>query len=200
MIKKTIWKFLFKNRKYKKLYLKLCNPSGREFAKYLKYHDVFYSIGDNCSIRPWTNIPDPAYLRIGNNVQLSACTLLGHDGSIAMLNIAYNKKLDRVGKIDIGNNVFIGHGAIVLPNVSIGNNVIVGAGSLVTKSIPDGKIVGGVPAKVIGDTESFVDKLEEYTNDLPWVDIIKTRNGSYDPLVESELVALRVKEFYGQAH
>jgi tetrahydrodipicolinate N-succinyltransferase len=117
-----------------------------------------------------------------------------------MLNIAYNKKLDRVGKIDIGNNVFIGHGAIVLPNVSIGNNVIVGAGSLVTKSIPDGKIVGGVPAKVIGDTESFVDKLEEYTNDLPWVDIIKTRNGSYDPLVESELVALRVKEFYGQAH
>jgi acetyltransferase-like isoleucine patch superfamily enzyme len=157
-------------------------------------------MGENCYILPTANIPDPAYVRMGNNVMLSVCNLLGHDGSIRMLNIAYNKKLDRVGKIDIGNNVFIGHGAIVLPNVSIGNNVIVGAGSLVTKSIPDGKIVGGVPAKVIGDTESFVDKLEEYTNDLPWVDIIKTRNGSYDPLVESELVALRVKEFYGQAH
>ena len=41
----------------------------------------------------------------------------------------------------IGNNVFVGYGSIILPNVRIGNNVIVGAGTIVSKDIPDNVVV-----------------------------------------------------------
>lgn len=50
----------------------------------------------------------------------------------------------------IGNRVFISSGAVIMGNVEIGNNVIIGANSVVTKSIPDGYIVGGIPASIIG--------------------------------------------------
>lgn len=49
----------------------------------------------------------------------------------------------------IGDNVFIGTGAIILKGVTIGNNSIVGAGAVVTKSIPDNAIYAGNPAKII---------------------------------------------------
>ena len=53
------------------------------------------------------------------------------------------------GCISIGNNVWIGAGAIILPNVKIGDGVIVGAGSVVTKSFSSNQVIGGVPAKLI---------------------------------------------------
>lgn len=55
----------------------------------------------------------------------------------------------RVGKIVIGNNVFIGNGSIILPDVNIGNNVIVAAGSVVTKSFGKNLVIGDNPTKVI---------------------------------------------------
>lgn len=51
--------------------------------------------------------------------------------------------------VDIGDDVWIGGGAIVLPGVTIGSNVIVGAGSVVTKDVPNNVIVAGNPAKII---------------------------------------------------
>lgn len=53
------------------------------------------------------------------------------------------------GCITIGNNVWIGAGAIILPNVKIGDGVIVGAGSVVTKSFSANQVIGGIPAKLI---------------------------------------------------
>jgi len=127
---------------------------------------------------------------------LTACTILGHDGSVAVLNKAYNKKLDSVGKVDIKDNVFIGHGAIVLPDVTIGPNAIIAAGAVVSKNVPEGAIVGGVPAKVIGQVDDLVQRLEKQTEELPWVDIIKNRVGSYDPKLEPLLKKMRVKYFF----
>lgn len=77
---------------------------GDEYAEYLSLHGGFHAIGKHCSILPSTVFTDPEYVRIGNNVHFSSCTLIGHDGSIAMLNRAYNFKLDSVGKTDIKKN------------------------------------------------------------------------------------------------
>ncbi|ODN05885.1 Maltose O-acetyltransferase [Orchesella cincta] len=53
------------------------------------------------------------------------------------------------GPVKIGNNCWLGGGAIICPGVTIGNNVIVGAGAVVTKSFPDNVVIAGNPAKVI---------------------------------------------------
>ena len=52
------------------------------------------------------------------------------------------------GKIEIGDNVWIGGGVTVLPGVTIGNNVVIGAGSIVTKDIPDNSLAYGNPCRV----------------------------------------------------
>ena len=44
-----------------------------------------------------------------------------------------------------------GAGAIILPSVKIGAHCMIGAGSVITKDVPDGKIVMGVPGRIIGD-------------------------------------------------
>lgn len=88
-------------------------------------HCFLISIGDNCTLAP--------------NVRLIA-----HDAS--------SKRLiggTRIGRIDIGENCFIGDSVIVLPNVSIGAHCIVGAGSVVTRSIPAGMVAAGNPARII---------------------------------------------------
>lgn len=53
--------------------------------------------------------------------------------------------------VHIGNNVWIGGGAIIMPGVTIGDNVVIGAGSVVTKDIPSNKIAYGNPCRVIRD-------------------------------------------------
>jgi acetyltransferase-like isoleucine patch superfamily enzyme len=56
------------------------------------------------------------------------------------------------------DNVFIGSGSVIMPNVRIGPNVIVAAGSIVTKDVPEVVIVAGIPAKVIGSFDDFYEK------------------------------------------
>jgi acetyltransferase-like isoleucine patch superfamily enzyme len=198
IIKKFIRYIAFKYGKLNFFYIKICKPRGYEYAEYLKLHGGFRSIGNNCSIHWYTNIPDPYLVSIGNNVQLSNCSLFGHDGSIAMLNRAYNVNLDRVGKIDIKDNVYIGHGAIVLPGVTIGPNALVAAGSVVTTDVTEGSIVAGVPAKMIGNVDKLVAKLIKETEKLPWYDLIQKRGVSgYDSAMEPELKKKRIKHLFG---
>ena len=60
-----------------------------------------------------------------------------------------NSRNEWARPVTIGNNVWIGDGAIVLSNVSIGDNAIVGANSVVCKDVPPNTVVAGAPAKVI---------------------------------------------------
>jgi acetyltransferase-like isoleucine patch superfamily enzyme len=53
------------------------------------------------------------------------------------------------GEVVIGDNVWIGEGAMILPNVHIGEHAIIAANSVVTKDIPAYSIAAGVPAKII---------------------------------------------------
>jgi acetyltransferase-like isoleucine patch superfamily enzyme len=201
MFRKWFYRLLrylaIKKGRAKSLYLKICRPRNDEYAEFLRYQGGLHAIGDHCLINPDVVITDPEYVSLGNNVCLSSCVLIGHDGSIAVLNRAYNKKLDFVGKIDIKDNVFIGYGAIILPGVTIGPNSIIAAGAVVTKDVPEGQIVGGVPAVHISYIEDLVLKLEQKTKELPWAKLIEEREGSYDVSMEAELKKLRVKYFFG---
>lgn len=196
-LKNILKKYSLRTGKLKSLYMRFCKPSSLEFGEYMGRHGGLYSVGFDVSINIGVNITDPSYVRIGNNCALSACTLLGHDGVVRILNNAYEKKLDSVGKIDILDNSFVGHGAIVMPGVTIGPNSIVAAGALITKDVPPGVVVGGVPGKVIGSTDELVKRLEARSASYPWNELIQKRVGAFDPAVESELIRMRVKYFYG---
>jgi acetyltransferase-like isoleucine patch superfamily enzyme len=196
LFRRLLRHYALKNGRFKRAYVRFCRPGGQEYAEFLKRHGRFYSIGQNCSINLGANITDPEYVRLGNNVSLSDCTLLGHDGSVAVLNYAYKVRLDSVGKVDIKDNVFIGHGAIVMPGITIGPNSIVGAGAVVTKDVLEGDIVGGIPARPISRMDDLVHRLQQQTELLPWAQIIKNRSSAFDPAVEQELVAMRVLHFY----
>lgn len=79
-------------------------------------------------------------------------TLIGHNVVLATLNHAKSPK-DRStmipAPIHIGNHVWIGSNATVLPGVTIGDGAIVAAGAVVTRDVPDNTVVGGIPARII---------------------------------------------------
>lgn len=97
---------------------------------------------------------DPTHcflVEIGNNVTFSIrVTVLAHDASTKKI-LGYTK----IGRVTVGNNVFVGANTTILPGVQIGNNVIIGAGSVVTRSIPDNMVAAGNPAKVICSVEDY---------------------------------------------
>lgn len=121
------------------------------------------TIGENCHI--YTNaldLPHGYLITIGNNVTISNARILTHDGSTKKL-LGYSL----VGRVDIGDDVFIGAGALILPNVKIGNRVIVGAGAVVTKDIPDNSVVAGNPARVIRTYDEFEEKYRKLMETVP---------------------------------
>lgn len=111
-------------------------------------------------------ILDPSHcwlIEIGDNVTMAPRVhVLCHDASTKKF-LNYTK----IGRVTIGNNVFIGAEVVVLPGVTIGNNVIVGANSTVTHDIPDNTVVVGTPAKVICTLEEYLNKEKERMESAP---------------------------------
>jgi acetyltransferase-like isoleucine patch superfamily enzyme len=87
----------------------------------------------------------PGFVKIGDNFVSGPGSLItAHDASPLAFLGAY-----KIAPVVVGNNVFLGAGAIVLPGVTIGDNVIIGAGSVVASDIPSGVVAVGVPARVL---------------------------------------------------
>lgn len=116
------------------------------------------SIGTRCSIATRAFGSEPYLITIGDYVQITDGVKFFTHGAGWVLRKKY-PDFDCFGKITIGNNVYIGNNALILPGVSIGDNVIIGAGSVVTKSIADNLVVAGNPAIVIKDINSFEQKM-----------------------------------------
>lgn len=187
---------LEKNR-YVRLWRKIGKPSTQDWTEYLKRHGRFQSFGENCFIAPESIFTDPAYTLIGNNVRIAGAWVSGHDGSINMLNRAYGTKLDSVGPVIIKDDVFIGRGCTILPGVTIGPRVIIGAGSVVSKDVVPNSVVAGNPLRFIRSLDDHVAIIQKRTDDYPWNDIIKQREGGFDPKLEPELTRQRLKHFFG---
>lgn len=102
-------------------------------------------------------ILDPSHcwlIEIGDHVTMAPRVhILCHDASTKRY-LNYTK----IGRVTIGNNVFIGAESVVLPGVTIGSNVIIGANSTVTHHIPDNSVAAGSPARVICTLEEYLAK------------------------------------------
>ena len=93
-------------------------------------------------------------ITIGDNVTLAPRVhILCHDASTKQF-LNYTK----IGRVTVGDNVFIGAESVILPGVTIGNNVIIGANSTVTHDVPDNTVAAGCPARVICTLEEYLSK------------------------------------------
>lgn len=147
--------------------------NGYSRGDFLRNKNLLKGIGENVFFQPRKLPGDPSLIKMHNNVVVAAgVTFINHD----VMNILFNyieegSAAFEIGCIEVMDNVFIGANSIILPNVRIGENSIVAAGSVVTKDVPPGSIVGGVPAKVIGDFTDLRNKRKieaELRNGRPW--------------------------------
>jgi maltose O-acetyltransferase len=124
-------------------------------------------IGKGSTIHMWASFFEPRNIEIGEDSKIGdhvfldgrAQLVIGSHVDIASGVMIYNSEHDlespefaaREEKVEIGDYVFIGPRAIILPGVTVGRGAVVAAGAVVTKSVPKFTIVGGVPAKPIGE-------------------------------------------------
>lgn len=90
--------------------------------------------------------------------------MLNHDNSISK---CVEGATDLFGKITIGSNCFIGARSLILYGVTLADSIIVAAGSTVTHSFREtGIIIGGVPARKIGEVHDFAERMKEISWNL----------------------------------
>ena len=112
------------------------------------------SVGDNCNIGIHAHITAINQIIIGNNVLTGPRVLITDNAhgksNMKDANIApLFRTLHSEGPVIIEDDVWIGEGAMIMPNVHIGKGAIIAANSVVTHDVQAYTIVGGVPAKVI---------------------------------------------------
>lgn len=135
--------------------------NGRKRAAWLKKHQILGGIGENCYWGPTLMPVYPELIKLHNNIVVHGkAKLVPHD----MVNVFLKRAVpgedfgydERLGCIEIMDNVYIATASRIMPNVRIGKNCIISAGSVVTQDVPENSVVAGNPAKVIGRFDMFV--------------------------------------------
>lgn len=111
----------------------------RMLTKYACELSPYATIGEGLRIHHSVGIVVGHEVVIGNNCEIFQNVTIGSN----------RKEKDGRTMPIIGDNVFIGSGAVVVGAIRIGNNVKIGANSYVDRDIPDGAVVVGIPAKIL---------------------------------------------------
>ena len=133
-------------------------PGSKGRSAYIKKHKIFHNVGEHVFWQPRIIPADPHLISLHNNIAVaSGASFVTHDVMHWVFNEIDKTKeyQSHIGCIEVMDNVFIGGGAKILPGVRIGPNAIVAAGAVVTKDVPEGAVVGGCPAKVIGSFDEI---------------------------------------------
>lgn len=151
------------------------------------------TVGKDCRIYTTRFGSEPFLITIGDRVTVtSGVVFLTHDGSTWLVRDEQGRRYQKFGPVTVGNEVFIGVNAIIMPGVSIGNRVVIAAGAVVTRDVPDDSVVAGVPARVIGQFGDLDRKIRETcVNDAQ---LAAARN--YE---ERVMTALRLQREIGEA-
>ena len=124
---------------------------------YVDYGNNIY-FGNNCEVNMNCTFLDDNVIRIGDNALIAPnvqiYTAFHPTNAIERFgepkeagSFAFCKT--RTAPVTIGNDVWIGGGAILMPGVTIGDNVVIGAGSVVTRDIPSNTVACGNPCRVM---------------------------------------------------
>lgn len=112
------------------------------------------TIGSNCSIGEYNHITSTNLIKIGDNLLTGRWVTItdnshGNTDYITLQNAPLLRPVISKGPVIIGNNVWIGDKATILPNIKIGDGVVIAANSVVTKDIPAYCMAAGNPAVII---------------------------------------------------
>lgn len=127
------------------------DPSFMCFPPFYTDFGENITIGKNVFFNTGCSFQDRGGITIGDG------TLIGMNVTIATLNHGLSlesRSTTYPSPVTIGENVWIGSSATILPGVHIGNNAVVAAGAVVTKDVPEDSVVAGVPAKVVKRVDS----------------------------------------------
>ncbi len=147
------------DRLYHSIRLLMCRTAKKK-AAYLKKHDLLGSIGENCKWGPWRLPLYPKLIRLHDNVIVhKKAVFVTHDMLNRFLATCYPDSdfgsPERIGCIEVMDNVYIAMRTYIMTNVRIGSNCVITAGSVVTSDIPDNSIASGNPAKPVGRFDMF---------------------------------------------
>ena len=141
-------------------------PGAGRRTRFMKKHHLYGSIGDKCMIQKRKLPLYSNLIYLHDNVKIAS--FVTHDIIHTMLNAKEpgSGHIERVGCIEVMDNVFIGSGTRILYDTRIGSNVIIGSDSLVNKDIPDNSVYAGVPARFICTFDEYVEKSKAYSEDF----------------------------------
>ncbi len=132
------------------------------------HNDVCIQTGDGGSVKIGSDthiqscchfLTDKAPIKIGSGVQIAAnCSFYLGDRDITT-SVSITEQSSSRQEIIVNDDVWLGHGVIVLAGVRIGKGAVIGSGAVVDQDIPDSAIAVGVPAYVIGTRSKFVQKM-----------------------------------------
>ncbi len=130
------------------------------------------ALGEGTYISHWVKITSAHNIRIGKNVHITNRNILNGAGGITLADnftmgyegivmtsmrnyddrdVPVRQQGSVLKPVSIGVDVWFGARVIVMPGVTIGDGAVVATGAVVTKDVPPFAIVGGVPAKIIGE-------------------------------------------------